>query len=57
MYFHHLDATGYIAKKKIWREEERATTEARLPIEYDGFNERTRDYLKVPSQNGYMRGR
>ena len=33
-------------QKKIWREEERAVAEARWPIEYEGLNDRTRDFLK-----------
>lgn len=33
-------------QQKIWREEDRAVAEARWPIEYEGLNDRTRDFLK-----------
>lgn len=47
MYHQCLSATGYVAKKKIWQGKEREAAKARLMIGYEGFNKRTRDYLKA----------
>jgi hypothetical protein len=51
VYHHHLGTIRYDAKKMIWQEEERATAEAGPPIEYEGLNEGTRDYLKAHKLN------
>lgn len=47
LYPHHLGSTGYVVKKKKWRREEREAVVAGKPIEYEGLNERTRDFLKA----------